>query len=377
MRIFFTTDVIGGVWRYTVTLVRELVDRGHSCAIAVIGSPSDAQLAELPAGVEVASRELKLEWMLEAGPDLAAGTEWVAAVARRWGADVVHLNHYAYAVGDFGAPVVVVAHSDMRSWFSDVRGVDAPSGWDDYVTLVRAGLAAADVVIAPTAYQSGRLAQHYGRTAARVIHNGMPTPPPLEDERPASRRPLVLVAGRAWDEAKGIALLDEALEILGDDAPSVHLLGPLDGPTGERIEVRHLIAHGEVPGPAMARFYANAGIYVAPSGYEPFGLTPLEAAAHGCALLLSGIGSFRELWYGAATFFEPASAANLGVRLLNLMEDGRSADEQAEQARLRARTLYTAERMTDRYEAVYRELTGGGPSGHAPGEDRAAARVGL
>jgi len=357
MRLLLTTDLIGGVWRYTVTLAQELADRGHTLAVAVLGQPSDAHAAELPAGVELVSQDLRLEWMPNSQPDLEQGTEWVSGFARRWGADLVHLNHYAYAVGDFGAPVLVVAHSDIRSWYADVRGVEAPSGWDGYTAVVKAGLRAADAVVAPTAYQSGRLAQHYGRTAARVIHNGIRMPSILPDDRRPSDRPLLLVAGRAWDEAKAVSLLDQALEDLGDDAPSVHLVGPLDGPGGENIQVRHLVAHGEVAGDAMSRFYRNTGVYIGPSHYEPFGLTPLEAAGYGCALLLSGIGSFRELWYGAATFFEPRSSVDLAVRLRNLLESGADIDEQAARAHDRARSLYTAERMTDRYEALYRELT--------------------
>jgi glycogen synthase len=357
MRILITTDVIGGVWRYTVTLVNELVDRGHACAIAVIGEPQDHHVAELPAGVELMSRDLRLEWMDGGIADLEAGTDWLTGLAANWRADLVHLSQFGYAVGDFGVPVVVVAHSDMRSWFADVRGVEAPAGWDAYTEVVRSGLLAADAVVAPTAYQSGRLAQHYGRTAARVIHNGIRLPPAELEGAPASRRPLVLVAGRAWDEAKGIALLDEALEALGEGAPSVHLVGPTVGPLGERIGVGRLVPHGEVPGDAMERFYANTGVYVGPSLYEPFGLTPLEAAAHGCALLLSGIGSFRELWTGAATFFEPGSAADLAVRLVNLLEDASRVDELGAQGRERARSAYSAARMADRYEALYRELT--------------------
>jgi glycogen synthase len=116
----------------------------------------------------------------------------------------------------------------------------------------------------------------------------------------------------------------------------------------------------------MGRFYADAALYVGPSRYEPFGLTPLEAAAHGCALLLSGIGSFRELWYGAASFFEPDSAADLGVRLLNVLEDTEAMNRQADQARSRARSAYTAERMTDRYEALYAEITGARPAVPTP-----------
>ncbi len=360
MRILLTTDTVGGVWRYTDTLVRELLERGHSCAIAVLGELSDERAASLPTDVEVVSQALALEWMPDPGQDLERGTEWLERVAARWRPDVIHLNQFAYAVGRFDAPVLVTAHSDVRSWFVDVQGVDPPPAWDAYTKLVRAALTAASAVVAPTAYQSGRLAQHYGRTAARVIHNGIRPPDVPRDEVRASHRPMVLLAGRAWDEAKGVAVVEQALERMGDQAPSVHLVGPLEGPAGERAVVNRLIAHGEVPGAAMDRFYQNTRVYIGSSLYEPFGLSPLEAAAHGCALLLSGIGSFRELWTDAASFFEPGSAADLAVRLENLLEDAQQLNEQAWQARIRARTDYTAAHMADRYEALYFELTGRG-----------------
>lgn len=377
MRVFLSTDVVGGVWRYTVTLVRELVDRGHACAVAVLGAPDEARLEELPAGVEVVQRDVRLEWMEGGLTEVPATTTWLAEAARSWGADVVHLSHYGYAVGDFGAPVLVVAHSDIRSWFSDVKGREAPDGWAEYTAVVRAGMEAADVVVAPTAYQSGRLAQHYGRTATRVIHNGMRPPPVPVNERPASERSMLLVAGRAWDHAKGVGVLESALEELGDRAPTVHVVGPMEGPNGEAIKVERLVAHGEVPGAAMARFYANARVYIGPSLYEPFGLSPLEAAAHGCGLLLSDIGSFRELWQDAASFFHAGRSHDLGVRLLNLLEDPATLDAQAGAARTRARTRYTAARMADQYEAVYRELLGrpgpatvGEPAPEAPSRRR-------
>ena len=43
-------------------------------------------------------------------------------------------------------------------------------------------------------------------------------------------------------------------------------------------------------------------MFVSSARYEPFGLAVLEAAAAGCALVLSDIPTFRELWDGAATF---------------------------------------------------------------------------
>lgn len=366
MRILLTTDVVGGVWRYTVTLVRELTDRGHACAVAILGDPDEGKLAELPEGVETFSSRFSLEWMPGGVAEVEPATEWLVERAGEWRPDVVHLNQFAYAVGDYAAPVIVVAHSDVLSWFAEVRAQSAPADWSTYRDVVREGLRAADVVVAPTAYQSGLLARHYGRSAVRVIHNGIRLRATDTPASPPSERPLVLVAGRAWDEGKGIAVLDRAIDEMGDAAPSVHLVGPLSGPGGEHIEVEHLETHGEVDAATMERFYTNTRLYVAPSLYEPFGLSPLEAAGHGCALLLSGIGSFRELWTGAAGFFDPPTPHVLANRLRSILEEPEPLDEQAKLARQRARQRYTAERMADRYEALYQEITGTAPDAEAP-----------
>lgn len=362
MRILITTDVVGGVWRYTVTLLRQLVDRGHTCGVAVLGQPEEERLRALPEGVEVFARDLRLEWLPGGLDDVDVATRWLQDVAREWLPDVIHMNQFAYAAADFAAPVLVVAHSDVLSWFEEVRGASAPAEWSGYTDVVKAGIAAADAVVAPTGYQSGRLARHYGRTAVRVIHNGTEPPPLDPDLPPASERPLVLVAGRAWDEAKGIELLDQALAELGDEAPSVHLVGPTEGPAGQRVTIDNLVTHGEVDGEVMHRFYRNTSLYVGPSLYEPFGLSPLEAAGHGCALLLSGIGSFRELWTGAAEFFDPLHPDVLARRLMAVLADTEGLDASAALAGERARSRYTAERMVTEYLRIYHELHPAGPA---------------
>jgi len=60
---------------------------------------------------------------------------------------------------------------------------------------------------------------------------------------------------------------------------------------------------------------------VSPALYEPFGLSVLEAASAGCALLLSDIPTFRELWDGAAIFFDHHDTGALAGRLRSLCSD--------------------------------------------------------
>jgi len=357
MRVFLTTDTVGGVWDHTVTLARELHQAGCQVLVAVLGEPRDERLAHLPEGVEVTWRPYRLEWMPDAEADVAAAGEWLRRTAELWEAEVVHLNQMAYAVEDFPAPVLVAVHSDVLSWFGEVRGEAAGTEWAQYARWVRLGLAAADAVVTPTAYQSELTGRHYGRAADRVIHNGI-TPPDARPRRAGA--PLVLTVGRAWDPAKGVHVLDEAMQILGnqlgDDAPPAHLLGETMAPHGERFESRFLVAHGRVERAEVDAWLERGTVYVGASVYEPFGLAPLEAAFRGCALVLSDIGSFRELWEGCAAFFRPGDPASLAEALAGLCEDPKRRARLASAARTRAGRRYTARRMAADYLALYREL---------------------
>jgi glycogen(starch) synthase len=354
VNVFLSTDTIGGVWDYTLTLTRGLRGRGHAVLLAVLGEPSEERLRDLPAGVEVAARDFRLEWMPGGAGDIAPAGEWLGARAREWGADVAHLNQLAYSTHDFGAPTLVVLHSDVLSWFSETQGRDAPPEWDGYARRVRAGIAAADVLVAISAYASALTLRHFGRAADRVIHNGVV--PPAE-EPPPRTAPLLLSAGRAWDEAKGMAVLDRALARLAGD-PAAHLFGEMVGPHGQRFEARRLICHGRAPRAVVDAWMRRASVYVAPSLYEPFGLAPLEAALHGCALVMSDLPVFRELWDGCAVFFPRGDDDALAAVLADLAPDLDRCAALAAAARERALERFTASRFVGEYEALYEEMSG-------------------
>lgn len=355
MKILLSADTVGGVWDHTVTLARELHRAGHSVLVATIGEPRDERLAALPAGVEVTWRPYRLEWMPDAAADVAAAAEWLRHNSGLWAADVVHLNQFAYAIADFAAPVLLAAHSDVLSWWSEARGLPAPPQWTEYARWVRDGLAAADLVVAPTAYQSALLGRSFGRSADRVVFNGGVPP----DEPPPPRDEMVVVtAGRAWDAAKGVAVLDRAVGSLRPGPLTAHLLGETVAPHGERYTPEHLVAHGRVERAEVDAWMRRASVYVAPSLYEPFGLAPLEAAFQNCALLLSDIGSFRELWDGCALFFPRGNAPALARALAELQADPARRTALAVAARKRAECRYTAARMASEYSALYHRLAG-------------------
>ena len=72
---------------------------------------------------------------------------------------------------------------------------------------------------------------------------------------------------------------------------------------------------------SLANWYAKASVFASVSRYEPFGLAVLEAAQAGCALVLSDIPTFRELWDGAALFVPPEDPVALAEALRNTLQD--------------------------------------------------------
>jgi glycosyltransferase involved in cell wall biosynthesis len=81
----------------------------------------------------------------------------------------------------------------------------------------------------------------------------------------------------------------------------------------------------------------------------------LEAAQAGCALVLSDIPTFRELWDGAALFVPADDEAAIADAIQGLADDPARRFDVGAAARERARA-YSVEAMTDGLLAVYRSL---------------------
>ncbi len=346
-RVFMTADAVGGVWTYAVALGRALVEAGAAVALATLGPrPSDGQRADAEAaGLALRCGDWPLEWQRAwKGPDQAAG--WLLEEAARFGADLVHLNGYAHAVLPWSVPVVVVGHSCVLSWYEAVRGVPAPSEWRRYREDVGRGLAAAHHVVAPSHAMLVALSRHYGpQPRASVVPNGLHA-----ETRPAVRRePIVLAAGRVWDEAKDFATLDAAAARI---SWPVFVAGDVRGDDGTRAALAHACALGRLPRPVLAARFGRAALFAHPAVYEPFGLAVLEAASGGCALVLSDLESLRETWDGCAAFVPPRDPAALADAVNVLAQDPVRRAALATRGHDRARTL-TPQRMCRAYGAVY------------------------
>jgi glycosyltransferase involved in cell wall biosynthesis len=111
-----------------------------------------------------------------------------------------------------------------------------------------------------------------------------------------------------------------------------------------------------LPAAALRELLGRAAVYAATSRYEPFGLAPLEAVLAGCALVMTDIPTFRELWEGCALFYPPGDAAALASACRELLQDPHHRQALARAAGERARECYNPGRMAAGYEALYRRI---------------------
>lgn len=350
-RILMTTDTVGGVWTYTMELARALKPHGIEIVLASMGAPVSLEQRRdlaLAGNAQLEESRFKLEWMANPWDDVAAAADWLLELEQRFRPDLVHLNGYAHGALPWTAPRIVVGHSCVLSWWQAVRGNLAPREWDRYRAAVAGGLRGAQEVVAPTQAMLQALNEHYGPLPhARVIPNGRRLP----EHRPRPKEKIALTAGRLWDPAKNLA----ALNAIAAELPwPVYAAGegkiPGDGqPVEEQLRRLGRLSSGE-----LAEWYERASIYALPACYEPFGLSVLEAAQAGCALVLGDIPSLREVWDEAALFVTPQDRAALCVALKELMSSPARLAELGSKA-CRAATHYTPERMAAAYLLVYEQ----------------------
>jgi glycosyltransferase involved in cell wall biosynthesis len=347
MKILISTDTVGGVLTYTTDLAAALEAAGDEVVVATMGPPlRRAQRQALPSRIHESG--FRLEWMKDPWGDVTAAGEWLLHLEEDEQPDVIHLCSYAHAALSFQAPKVVVAHSDVLSWWRAVHNTEAPASWDRYREETAAGLAAADAAVAPTTALLAELERDHDLDPeqTQVIPNG--TVPVKQKRAPSSRKPFVLGSGRFWDAAKNLAALDAVAE--GLDWPVV-----VAGDLGDGPAPRHARTTGVLDSTALAALRQAAPIYAAPAVYEPFGLGILEAARDRCALVLGDIPSLRELWEDAAIFVDPRDPPALREVLACLIETPQVRDDLAASAQARA-AEYSIERTAAAYRALYQRL---------------------
>lgn len=349
MRVLMTTDAVGGVWTYALDLAAGLGAQGDHVTLAVLGplmTRGQAEVAGRIAGLRVVETGAPLEWTASDKSALEAAATAVAKLAVIERADLVHLNSPALAAhGRFPAPVVGVAHSCLATWWEAVRGGEPPQDFRWRIEATGQGYRACDAVIAPSDAFAQATARTYG-VSPTVVRNGRAD---ASSPQGIVRDIPIVTASRLWDDGKDAATLDAAAALL--DTP-VLAIGPPEGPQGQQQALPHLRRPGSLSAEQVSERFARSRVFCSPALYEPFGLSVLEAAQAGCALVLSDIPAFRELWDGAAVFTPIRDPAALATALKRLCADDAGTERLGAAARRRAER-YGLDAFVNGTAAVY------------------------
>lgn len=362
MHALVTADTLGGVWTYVRELVTGLVRRGVQVTLVSFGDiPNSKQASWIDALTTIDYRPtaFRLEWMQDVERDIQPSSEYLASIIEEVKPDILHLNQYCYGGLPVDVPRIVVAHSDVVSWWVAVHGEEPPRNrWTDwYRKTVAQGIAAATRVIAPSQWMMDSICTYYTQPQqGTVVHNGRNRhlfSPHIAKEA------YVLSVGRPWDAGKQLSILQQT------DLPvPVYVAGSEEHPDpayrypnvgSSRSNVHFKGAQSE----AQLRYlFARAVLYAATSRYEPFGLAPLEAALSRCAIVANDIQSFREIWGDSACYFRTNDPASLKDVVERLIRDDKERSFYANAAYDHALRHYTSDRMVDEYLELYRSAVG-------------------
>lgn len=364
--VMLETDGPGGAELLMHHLCLELRERGHR--VVPVGPARGEGWLSARLATSGFERET---FALRRPVDVRALREMVRMLRAR-GVGVVHSHEFTMGVYGcaaarrLGVPHVLTMHGD--------QGVTA--AWRRRAALrwaFRHSRAAVAVSEHTREGMEGRLGLRPHSMA--VIHNGVPVAPglrePLRRELSVGEDELLVIAVGSLRPNKGHrVLLDALARLRGDRAlPGWRLAIAGQGEEDRSLsrQAAELGIGGQVhllgQRPDIANVQAAADVFVMPSYSEGLPLALLEAMFAGSAIVASGVGGIpeavrheREAW-----LVPPGDPVALGDALGLVLRDPGLRRRLGEAALARAEAEFRLELMVDRYEALYRGRTGGGP----------------
>lgn len=253
------------------------------------------------------------------------------------GYDLVHVQSPAYGAFVRGRPLVVTVHSPIPTEFPyyppGLRMTSVPGFALERMTLLRAKRI---IAVSESTREELSRRERIDPMRTIVIPNGVDLTL-LSGERswPGSGPLRILVVSRL-EPRKGVETVLRALARVPTASYELEVVGR--GSERSKLETVskelgiNVMFRGELPEPELARCYLDSDVVVAAGQSEGFGLTLLEGAAAGAAVLASDIPSHRAILAdgGGLTF---SNAGDLRRRLTELAEDRRFLRQMGEQAR--------------------------------------------
>lgn len=278
-------------------------------------------------------KEAVSKGMIEPGPygntlmdEVLRYGQQAAAIAKEADPDVIHAHDWLSfpaamaAKRATGKPFVAHVHATEY----DRTGGNGVN--QQVYEIERAGVQAADRVLAVSEFTRQILIKHYGvdPDKAGVAHNGIDSeekkllPPVLQDIKDRGGK-IVLFLGRITIQKGPDYLMEAAKKLLDIRDDTYFVIAGSGGMHDQIVEqaARMGIADrvffpGFVRGQKIDQLYQSADLFVMPSISEPFGITPLEALMNRTPVLISKQSGVSEVLEHALTvdFWDTEKMAN-------------------------------------------------------------------
>lgn len=290
--------------------------------------------------------------------------------------DLLHLPQMSAPLAS-PLPLVATIHDVIPFVMEDYR---ASRAMRLYTDLMARSVKKARRVIAPSASAKTDIARVLDIPLEKIMAIPEAADPALVPSMDDSARRFVMeqwgVQGRylfnigGFDRRKNLPLLIEAFAAavpsMPDDVQLMIAGAPHTGnervfPPLEPVIRQHelegrVVLTGRVSNEERRALYQAAHVYITPSVYEGFGLTPLEAMACGVPAIVANRTSLPEVVGDAGLCVEP-EVDDLAAAIVSLMTDDARRDDLSRRSLARAATFTWAE-AARRTAAVYRDAVG-------------------
>lgn len=237
----------------------------------------------------------------------------------------------------FRSPVAQVSVWQNPNIFTRVD-VSRPAHVDAYIRVQRVvqGLSMRrvdmNVFLTRQSLEEAATRWDMSRIPHTVIPNGLSALPEPATDVEVPGQPYVFAVGHSYFHKNYEALIDAALSLrtrFGLSAPVVVAGGAVDADyharLEERIRSRGLVDSfrflGAQSPERVAALYARASVYVMTSVLESFGLTPLEAMAHGVPVVVGAASCMPEVCGDAALYCDPRDPEDIAEKLHRVLTD--------------------------------------------------------
>jgi glycogen synthase len=311
-------------------------------------------------------------------------------------ADLVHCHTWYSHFGgilarkNYGIPLVVTVHSlePLRPW----KREQLEGGYDFSLWVEKTALEMADAIIAVSNETKHDIDRLFNVDPARVhvIHNGID----LEQYRKLESTPALkrygidptkrylLFVGRITRQ-KGFQHLMRAIQFMDRDFQIVLCAAAPDTP-GMAEEMRTAVEQAKAQRPGIiwinemvdqktaCELYSQAGAFICPSIYEPFGIINLEAMACETAVVASAVGGIKEVVVNGETGFlvpleqmsespfeatDPEKfARDLAARVNELMSDPKLRQKFGKAGRKRVEEHFSWAAIAEKTKRLYEEV---------------------